>query len=80
MDQPRPDAPVGYAADIRPLFRPRDVQSMRWAFDLSSYDDVSRRAEAILGRLREGSMPCDGRWPAERVELFDRWVREGKLP
>ena len=33
---------------------------MRFAFDLWSHDDVSRNADAILARLRAGTMPCDG--------------------
>ena len=48
--------------------------------DLSSYDDVSARADAILGRLRAGNMPCDGAWPADRVSLFAKWVSDGKHP
>ena len=71
---------LSYAADIKPLFRPRDRQSMTFAFDLWSYDDVSEHADRILERLREGEMPCDGEWPADQVKLFERWVQTGKLP
>ncbi|HVH64940.1 MAG TPA: hypothetical protein VM674_02815 [Candidatus Acidoferrum sp.] len=53
---------------------------MKWAFDLWSYDDVSKHADKILARLRSGTMPCDGRWPSERVELFDRWIQSAKQP
>ena len=44
---------------------------MRFAFDLWSHDDVSRNADAILARLRAGTMPCDGAWPPEQ----DRCLR-----
>jgi hypothetical protein len=71
--------PVHYEADIKPLFRARDQQAMKWALDLYSYTDVSQQADAILGKLRNGSMPCDGAWPADRVDLFDQWIRDGKL-
>jgi hypothetical protein len=54
-----PEQP-SFAADIRPLFRDRDIQSMRFAFDLSSYDDVRTHGEAIYGVLAAGRMPCDG--------------------
>src|SRR5262249_729532 len=37
---------VTYAQDIRKLFRDRDVKSMSFAFNLSSYDDVRANAEA----------------------------------
>ncbi len=75
---PGPGEPVGYAGQVKPLFRSRDRQSMRFIFDLWSFADVSQHAEAILGRLRDGSMPCDGAWPAEKVDVFARWVESGK--
>jgi hypothetical protein len=70
---------VRFELDIKPLFRPVDHESMAWAFDLSSYDEVKDHAGAILERLREGSMPCDGEWPEEQVELFQRWTETGML-
>jgi hypothetical protein len=72
-----PAAPVGFDADIRPLFRPKDVNAMRFAFDLTSYGDVRDNAEAILERLRAGDMPCDEAWPSDRIDLFERWVHAG---
>ena len=68
---------VTYARDIRPLFRERDVNSMSFAFDLSSYDDVRANAEDIYERLADGSMPCDKAWSADRLALFRRWIDEG---
>ncbi len=50
---------------------------MRFAFDLWSVPDVRTHAQAILARLRAGTMPCDGAWPAEKVAIFERWVSEG---
>jgi hypothetical protein len=69
-----------FEADIKPLFREGDRRSMEFAFDLWSYDDVSQNADAILGRLRNGSMPCDGAWPDDQVERFQGWVESGKHP
>jgi hypothetical protein len=68
---------VGYGRDIRPLFREKDVSSMSFAFDLQSYDDVRANANGILAKLSDGSMPCDGAWPEEKVELFRNWVDAG---
>ena len=51
---------------------------MEYRFDLWSYEDVSQHAEAILARLRDGSMPCDGAWPAPQVDLFQSWVESGR--
>jgi truncated hemoglobin YjbI len=75
---PGPDKPVGYARHVKPLFRRTDRQSMSFAFDLWSHDDVSRHADAILDRLEAGTMPCDGRWPQEQIDLFKRWITAGK--
>jgi hypothetical protein len=66
-----------YEHDIKPLFRERDRGAMSFAFDLWSYDDVRANAAVILDELRSGSMPCDGTWPPEQVDLFDRWVTSG---
>jgi len=63
--------------DIRPLFRDKDVDEMRFAFDLSSYDDVKNNATGIYDRLTEGSMPCDGAWPDDRIALFRQWMDDG---
>ena len=64
--------------DVKPLFRERDRDSMRFAFDLWSVDDVSTNADGILARLEAGTMPCDGAWPAERIAVFRRWIDSGK--
>jgi hypothetical protein len=70
--------PVSFAQDIKPLFRPSDRQSMSFAFDLWDVGDVRSHADAILGRLQEGTMPCDGEWSADKVELFQRWIATGE--
>jgi len=48
--------------------------------DLSSYGDVKAKATEIYPRLKDGSMPCDGPWPEERVAVFKRWMDEGMAP
>ncbi len=75
-----PTEAVTFAKDIKPLFRESDRTAMKRAFDLWSYDDVRAHADAIGAHLRDGSMPCDGPWPAERVALFDRWLSAGSPP
>ena len=77
---PGPDQPVSFAAHIKQLFRERDRQSMSFAFDLWSFEDVSPRAAEILSRLRDGSMPCDGAWDAAKIEVFQRWLDTGRQP
>jgi len=77
---PESDEMVSFAAHIKPLFREHDRQSMSFAFDLWSYDDVRGHAAGILERLENGTMPCDGAWPADRVEVFKRWTESGCQP
>jgi len=69
--------PISFEQQIKPLFREGDRHSMKWAFDLWSHDDVTRNSEAILERLREGTMPCDGAWPDEQIAVFQNWVEAG---
>jgi hypothetical protein len=71
---------VVFERNIRPLFRQDDRESMKWAFDLWSYADVKSHATAIAERLRDGSMPCDGAWSAEKINVFQRWIDSGMAP
>jgi len=68
---------ISFEQHIKPLFRERDRQSMKWAFDLWSHDDVAGNSGAILERLRNGTMPCDGAWPDEQVAVFQDWIEAG---
>ena len=68
-----------FAADIRPLFREMDIETMSDWFDLSSHDDVTANAALILERVEDGSMPCDGGWSDEQVALFRAW-KDGGCP
>ncbi|MDQ2897194.1 MAG: CDGSH iron-sulfur domain-containing protein [Actinomycetota bacterium] len=75
---PPPDVPLSFSAHIKPLFRNRDRDSMRFAFDLWAYSDVTTHADEILQRIRAGTMPCDGAWPTERADVLERWIATGK--
>ncbi len=70
-------AQFGFERDIRPLFRKEDISSMSSVFDLSNYDDVRANAQRILAAVAGGTMPCDGRWPEDRVALFRSWTDAG---
>jgi hypothetical protein len=72
--------PVRFDDQIKPLFRASDRAAMSKAFDLWSRDDVAAHATQIAARLKDGSMPCDGAWPANQVTLFDAWVDGGLQP
>jgi hypothetical protein len=74
-------AALGFAANIRTLFRDSDVKTMkRYGVDLSSYQDVKNRAADIYGRLVEGDMPCDAPWPTDALNTFKEWMDGGMLP
>jgi CDGSH-type Zn-finger protein/truncated hemoglobin YjbI len=77
IELPAAGESVGFEAHVKPLFRERDRQAMKFAFDLWSYDDVSANAEEILERVRAGTMPCDKAWPKEWVAVFERWTQTG---
>lgn len=74
---PGADESVRFEIHIKPLFRARDRQSMIFVFDLWAVDDVRAHADAILTRLSNGSMPCDGAWAAEKIDVFRRWIDTG---
>lgn len=71
-----------FARDIRPLFRPYDIAMMIRVrdLDLGSYEVVCQHGALILSRLKDGSMPNDGPWPASDVALFEQWLAQGKAP
>ena len=77
---PEPGAVVSFDTDIKPLFRASDRDSMAFAFDLWSRADVQAHAADILDRLGKGTMPCDGAWPPEQVDVFKRWTESGFQP
>ena len=70
---------LSFERDVRLLFRERDRGSMLDVakFDLWVRGDVAENSQAILGRLEDGSMPCDQSWPEERVALFRQWIDDG---
>jgi CDGSH-type Zn-finger protein len=74
---PGPDEPVSFASHVKPMFRAEDRQSMLFAFDLWSYDDVRTHAADVLERVANGTMPCDGAWPSQQVQAFRRWTETG---
>jgi hypothetical protein len=69
-----------FERDIKPLFREKDRERMEFAFDLWEYEEVKEAAPAIMERLEDGDMPCDGEWPADHIELFREWIQSGKSP
>ena len=72
---------IGFAHDIRPLFRDFDITSMKARnLDLTNYDQVKAKAGQIVAKLESGDMPCDSTWPDSQVNTFKQLIRDGKLP
>jgi hypothetical protein len=75
---------ISFARDIRPLFRPADIECMKSVppaagpFDLSRYEDVKARADRIYAMLiatGEFRMPFGGPyWSDENLKLFKEWL------
>jgi len=76
-EQSDPGEVPSFERDIKKLFRSMDRDAMAGAFDLWSYEDVSKHAMPILQHLQAGTMPCDGAWPAAQVAVFAKWVVVG---
>ncbi len=72
---------LSFADAIRPLFRPSDIESMKpVGIDLSSYEEVKKRARDIFARLSARDMPCDGPWGADSIQKFKEWMDGGMKP
>lgn len=73
---------LGFAKDIRPLFRDYDIQEMRHfgGFDLSAYNDVKKHYIDIAMRLEAEDMPCDAPWSKENIAKFAQWISDGMMP
>lgn len=80
---PPPPGPLSFAADIRDLFRAspdRSAMLIFGPFDLHRFEDVRDNADRILATLLDGSMPCDGSWPPDRIAKFQQWIADGRQP
>ena len=52
---------------------------MRFAFDLSNYDDVKSNAVGIHAPTVR-RLPCDDAWGSGKIALFRQWMDEGLAP
>ena len=70
-----PASSVTFTVDIRPLFREKDRDAMRRAFDLWAYEDVVAHAAAIASKLHDGiDAVRRGLAGGAAGDLFDRWM------
>ena len=79
---------TSFETDIRPLFTERDIKAMSKASNLASYNQVKAHSAAIYDRIRGiggAVMPPppprgEGPWPQSRIDLFGRWMADGRPP
>ncbi len=70
-----------FSTDIRPLFRDSDVEAMKPnGIDLSSYENVKKRARDIYAAVSEKRMPCDGDWDEVKINKLKEWIDQGMRP
>jgi hypothetical protein len=75
--------PYTWNKDIKALFNSVDISHMQdQGLDLSDYKTVSKRANAILRRLKDADDPMPppedgGPWPPERIAMFEWWAKNG---
>jgi len=80
--------PVSFEKDIRPLFRPMDVEHMNtYKIFLDNYTYMSNpannhaNAQSVEDTLTSQSMPPGGPyWSDEQLVLFKKWRSDGYLP
>jgi hypothetical protein len=75
--------PVSYQSDIRRLFTQLDRDHMLKSFDLWSYDDVKKNAQAIYAVVESGKMPPpdeEPRWSRDSVQKLKQWIEGGYQP
>lgn len=76
-----PTSAFSFANDIQPLFRDKDIKAMKpMGIDLSSYEDVKKRAQDIYARLSAKGMPCDEPWSDHHVQKLKAWMQSGMAP
>jgi hypothetical protein len=83
---------TGYAKDILPMFRPRDIGCMtprgvhlgdaQWMCDPAADDGFDDHANARRGfaALSLGSMPPGEAWPQDWLDIYSNWMTDGFQP
>jgi Ferritin-like len=80
-------ATTGFARDVRPLFRQKDIDHMKpHRLDLTNYDAVKAQAKDISAKLKGIGVgqpmppPPDPPLSPDQIALFDAWRSEGCPP
>lgn len=78
---------ISFERDIRPLFRPMDIQHMSpmdVLLDDYAYMSNAQNAQAVyefLNGTKQPQMPPGGPfWSDEQLKLFAQWMEQGRQP
>jgi hypothetical protein len=78
---------TSFERDIRPLFRPLDIEHMSGMdvlLDDYTYMSNAANAQAVLEYLngtQQPQMPPGGPfWSDEKLKLFAQWIEQGRRP
>ena len=78
---------VSFARDIRPLFRPVDIEHMKpmgVLLDDFTYMSESNNAQSVYDSLTgdtQPRMPIGGPyWSQDKLDLFQQWMKGGYQP
>src|SRR5262245_7226790 len=78
---------VSFARDIRPLFRPVDIEHMKGMnilLDDYTFMSNASNAQSVYDSLTgktEPRMPPNGPyWAKDKLELFETWMKGGRQP
>jgi len=79
---------VSFANDIKPHFRPIDVQHMQdYGVPLDDYSYMSdptnnhENAQDVLNELTAKRMPPGGPfWTQDKLDIFKQWMTDGYQP
>lgn len=78
---------ISFERDIRPLFRPVDIQhmsAMEVPLDDYAYMSEEQNAQSVyeyLNGTQQPQMPPGGPfWSKDQLSLFARWMEQGRQP
>jgi hypothetical protein len=88
--QAKSTTPVSFGADIKPLFRPNDIQCMKrrgvllddyaYMSDANNNHEHAQNVNDYLMGAQQPRMPLGGPyWSQDQLDLFSKWMAEGYL-
>lgn len=79
------DVEVTYTANIRPIITNNCIgchsnpPTNGAPFSLTTFEDVSGRANRVFTRTNNGTMPPSGKLPQANIDLISAWIAGGTL-